>query len=1027
MAVAMRVLAVALVALTWIGRTNAQSELLSITSFVACVEVDLSAFNHETQQGQNGSFLDCTPTMDSDSTGDTVTILDLRIVAGAWDGDSSLQIDLTTVTSQNTPPTTSSSGVKCSVNTDSDGLSLPTDCALTTQPYSMEITASEYIYYYDLTLDESYELPYCHVSHYYQTASKACDKIEYEGGSNEYNQFTQTCSARVEIFPSCYNSGTGANTASAQCETWMSLLSSRNIEGIMSGRYHNGTDFNISQYYSAYVQDAIGCDIASTNRCIRTEFSSDALRKPSPVMYPFSEQFGNFVTWNDRFSVEIGEIFPAAAFTLHEEVPMPSPLPYGLDESNTFADKDGDLQILNCVGPCLAGEQNCYNTYDGNTPQAIRTNGTILESEGFDIGMFALGPSCSVYNVAVTPRVAVTVTVTLTNLDTNETTVISTNNVNPGARTTDEPHTFAMEILGVGSLNNVLGPPMGGAIILCGEPIEDMLTAGGVSYAAAVEPSLLNEATQPPSMANKQPFLSMRTYAAPYDELDNPFFNPWIPIEEHANQTLDRVRAFYPSHRFAGYQYMCQNDTDSDGRNDAADPADTRTCIDENYMWYWVGPQNRNTIGRGCAQMGITDMFWNSGSVQGQTLANQFGAETCNSDPYVCFPGFATEVGFVSLDDTNTTTQFTFGYSPVTGCMASTAFEIGRLEGTPPVTYSSRDEVEEKAGIWRAYPYEIDNPNDLTFDEYLLQAPSRYYSLGMTTNILHNFMPFGYDSLQPNMWLQIDAGTPRLYVEPSQTVDNPTMAAFTPAISVEFVVYLVGKFVAFETVIPSGKINQEACTTNVDHEDVSSQLVSVTNTGTTAAQYLMTVSCPFSSGVIPVTPNVYFPVNNTDVLEPGNTSVAVIVSYAPTPDFDPPEGTVVEPCVLELLPASGSVFSSLDNQTVFCNHTFVSINGSQPAPVPFFGPNNPAWDNVDCGGCFNFPCYKLFHGGTLHSPCALVITIGFLAGGAFAVTALLMTIVYKIIYYDRQTVGQEKVKSITTSSQREYDGEQTPL
>lgn len=1019
MAVAMRVLAAALVALAFTTQlASAQSELLSITSFVACVEVDLSAMNHQTGVGQNGSFLDCTPTMDSDSTGDTVTILDMRIVAGTWDGDSSLQIDLTTVTAQNTPPTTSPSGTECNINTDSDGLALPTDCALTTQPYSMEITASEYIYYYDLTLDESFEFPYCHVMHYYDTSSESCDKIKYAGGSNEYNQYTQTCSARVELLPSCYNSGTGTNTGSPQCETWMSLLSSTNIEGIMTGRYNNGTEFNISQYYSAFDADSTGCDVTSTQRCIRTEFSSDVLRKPSPVMYP--EETENYIKWDDRLSVLLGEIFPAAAYTLHDEFPLPTPLPYGLDESNTFADSNGDLQILNCVGPCRAGTQKCYNTYDGNQPEAIRSDGTILEVEGFDVGMFALGPSCSVYNVAVTPRVAVSITVALTNLDTNETTYISTNNVNPGARTTDEFHTFALEIVGVGSLNNVLGPPMGGAIILCGGPIEDMLTAGGMSYAAAVEPSLLNEATQPPSMANKQPFLSMRTAAAPYDELENPLYNPWQDVIASLNP-LELPRAFYPSNRFAGYQYMCQNDTNSDGRNDDADPADTRTCVNENYMWYWVGPQNRNTLGRGCAQMGITDMFWNSGGIQGQTLANQFGAQTCNSDPFVCFPGFSTELGFDAPFDNSTDMQFTFGYSPVTGCMASQAFEIARFTGTPPVTYASRDELENEALLWRKFPVR-DDPNDLNFTEYVAQVPSRYYSLGTLTNILHNFMPFGYDSKQPNAWLQIDANTPRLYMEPSQTVSNPTMAAFTPAISVEFVVYLVGKFVAFEVVVPSGIINQEACTTNDEHADVSSQLVSVTNTGTTAAQYHLTVTCPFSSGLLPVTPDVWFPPNNTELLEPWNTSAAQIISYAPDPDFDPPPGQVVEPCVLELLPASGDVFSSLDQQDVFCNHTFIDVNGSQPAPVPFFGPNNPAWDKVDCGGCFNFPCYKLFHGGTLHSPCALVITIGFLAGAAFAVTALVMTVVYKIVYYDHLTVGQDKVKSVLNDSQNEYEG-----
>lgn len=1020
MATTVRALALALVvALAWVELASGQAEVLSITSFVACVEVDLSAQNHATGKGQNGNFLDCTPTAENDAESqgsDTVTILDLRILAGTAANDSSFQVDLTTVTSQNTPPTTSTSGsgTTCSANLDENGIPQPTDCALSSAPYSIVITGSEYIYYYDLELDETREYPYCHVMHYYQTASAQCDHIKYQGGSTTYNQYTETCSARVEQYPNCYNSGTGTTSGGAQCQAWMTLLGTANIEGIMSGFYDNGTAFNISEHYQAYSPGA-GCSVGDTQRCIRTEFSSDALRKPTPIMYP--DPAFNDITWDDRTSVLHGEVFPAAAFTIHE-LPLPSPLPYGLDQSDTFLDANGDLQILNCLGPCQAGQQNCYNTYDGNQPEAIRANGTTLDSEGFDIGLFGLGPSCSVYNVALTPRVAVTVTANITNLNTGNWSIVTTSNVQAGTRSTDTPHTFAMEIIGVGSLNTVLGPPLGGYILLCGGPTQQLLTAGGKSYPVAVEPRLINQATQPPSPAITQPFLSMRETMAPSDKVGDALYNPWEAVVEYADATSDGAKAFYPSNRYAGYQYMCVNDTDSDGRNDGAAPDDPRVCTPANYMWYYVSPENGNILGRGCGQTGMTDMFWNSGASPGQTLANAFGAETCTSDPFICFPGFTAVVGVDENATLYNQSEFTFGYSPVTGCMASTAFEIARLIGNPTNLYLTPQDLVDAAALWSVYPVNETATGGEQIEEFIQEAPERFYSLALTTNILHNFMPTAYNTLLPNYWLQNDDG-PRLYMRPSVTTDNPTIAAFQPQLSVELLVYIVGKFVAFEDVIPSGEIVQTACSSNLNFTTQSSQEVAVTNTGSIAAQYQLNINCPLGAGVDPVTPIVLFPPANSDVLAPGNTSDPQIIFYTPRTSFAPEPGQVVQPCVLQLVPVSGSVFSVLDQQNVNCSHTFYNVNGTEPPPVPFFGPNNPLWEKVDCG-CFNFPCYKSFHGGTLHSPCALMIAIPFFVGVAAAIMALVTGIIYKCVYYKRLSEAQGKVNAIVGESHGEF-------
>ena len=993
---------------------HAQAELLSITSFVPCIEIDLSARNPQTGQGQDGHLLNCTATSDADSTGtDTVTILDVRLLAGTSGGDGALEVQLTTVTSKDTPPTTSPSGTQCNINLDENGVPQPTDCALSSAPYSIVFTSSEYTYYYDLTVDDTFDIPYCHVLHYYSTASKGCDQIKYNSTTSEYNQYTQTCSARVERIPNCVTGGTGANVASAHCEMWMNLLATDNIEGIMTGFYANHSVFNISQFYQAYATEEASCQaVNDTQRCIRTEFSSDILRKPSPPMAPYAS---NGVKWNDFWSVDHASIFSSAAYTLHD-LPIPSPLPLGLDQSAKFEDDTGDLQILNCVGKCQANQQNCYNTYDALEPDAVRANGTTLETEGFDIGMFALGPQCRVYNVAVTPRVAVTVTVNVTNLNTNVSTILTTSNVVPGESTSDPLHTLALAIVGVGSLNNVLGPPIGGSVLVCGGPLASTLQAGGMTYKAQVQTSLLDDPSQPPTQA-PPPFFNMRTNMAPYEELFNAQYNPWSAVLEYADQTGDDAKAFYPSNRYMQYQYMCVNDTDSDGRNDAAVPEDTRVCTPNNYAFYWIAGANKQCIGRGCQQLGITDMYWGNGDGSRQVLSTQFAADTCTSDPFICVPGFASRIGAkftgnhtITPPSFNGTISFDVGYMPVSGCMATAAFEIAREIGVPPTSYTSVQEADEWATIWQEFEYD---PAGHNFPEGAGFGDT-FYSLGATGHILHEYMPPGYDYNAPNYWLQQDGGTLRMYYKPSQTVSNPTLAAYTPQISIELVVYLVGKFVAFEDVVPSGQIIQTECTQSTNYTALSAQRVAVNNTGTFAAQYNLQVVCPPLSNIDTTTPSLNFPPNSTDLLAPGDVSAQQTIEYFVRENFDTDPSIPVEPCVLTLY-AIADVSSTLDQQFVNCTHTFMDSNGTEPAPVPFFGPNSTGWSNPNCG-CWDFPCYKRFRGGTFSSWCALLIAVPIFAGLIAATGALVMYIVNRVVFYQRLERSEGTVDSILLKS-----------
>lgn len=1026
-----------------------QAELLSVTSFVACVDIDRSARDKDTGQGTTGNLLDCTPTgPDTDSTGvdtDTVTVVDVRLIAGAT-SEAAFVVDLTTVKSASTGDTTSTSGTQCQQNkVGNTSIVAPTNCELTTAPYSIRFETTEYIYYYDLVADDTYEIPYCHVMHYYDTASKNCDKINYpDTGTDPYAKYTSSCSARVERIPYCRAVGGAHNTGGAKCAQWMELLSTDNIYKIMTGLDADGASVGVSDYYNAYSQASTLCTVNDTQRCVRTEFSSDILRKPSPPMFP---EPGNGVKWDDSISLVRGEMFPSAAYTLHD-LPLPSPLPLGLDESSTFESKTGDgyrtddLQILNCVGPCAANQQNCYNTYNGTAADAQRANGTVFESEGIDIGLFALGPSCRIWTVALTPRVAVRVTAAVTDLDTNVTTTIYTDNVNIGSSATSLNKTLAMEIVTVGSLTTILGPPLGGSILVCGGEIENRLRGfvGGRTFPAFTKQDLIDPPKRQPVKANKQEFFNMRTQMAPYSELDNVLYNPWDAVLEHAAATNDASEAFFPSNRYMSYSDACCGDLDSAGKcagdPDADDPGsvggiDTRWCARTNVMWYYIPGRLQNIIGRGCQQIGITDMFWNVGANVGGTLASQFASDTCNSDPFVCMPGFAStgieRTVYSNTPNVSDYDKLEFGNAPVTGCMASTAFEIARQIGVMPAHFSSTATFDDYNALWKAFAQTATSSNP-TGDQ--LGVDVTQYSLIMTSNVLQNYMPPGYDYAHPNYWLQNedDAG-PRLYYKPSTSatrnvpsatpdLNAATQSAYTPELSIELVVYLVGKFVSYDTVIPSGSIVQTECTQDPAASALSTQTVTVQNTGTIPGAYQLQVNCPPRSGLIPVISLFSFPAaGNGSTVPAGGVALPQTIEYGVDENFDPDAPGGVVACELTLFGISD--LSTLDVQTTNCSHSFKYGNATEPPPTPFFGPNNPNWPNPNCG-CFDFPCWKLYKGDIYGSPCFWIMTIGLAAGALGVIINIATAVFYRITYYRHLAGSQDRLNKIIADSDKEY-------
>jgi hypothetical protein len=973
-----------------------QAEILSITSFQECINVDPSAQNPAS--GGVGNFLNCST--DTPGTYDTVTIMDLRLEAGS-EGAQVFIFDLTTVRPINSSSQSSDNPKGCSPDFADDGSVIPSDCQLTNTTYAIHIDSTEYIYYYDLTYDSTYDIPYCHVVHISDTVTKACNQPTYTGGGSPYQQYTSSCDARVQEIDCAVGSvGVGGNDP-AHCEYWMEKFSTENIYKILTGKNSDGSPAdNTREYYAAHTVNDCTTD-PGTDRCIRTEFSSDILRKRSPPIFNPIPAKPN--SWDDYSSQQLGEIFPGAAWTDHK-LAIPDPLPFGLEQSAIF-NPDNKLQILNCVGTCNANKQNCYNGYgepgvvaSPGVDASLRSNGTVLNAGGVDIGMFALGPSCSVFRAQLLPQVALVVTMSVYDLSDPMTppTIVITDNIRPGSQESDPLKQIGFEILSVGTLNGVLGPPLGGSFLICGdEKAKFSMDAGGPrTFKMNPNFDLLNPSKGEQHADTTNFFPSMRTQMAPASEVDNVLYNPWEnTIEKTVNATGVDTTVYYPSNRYMSYNEVC------DVNGGTIDDGSGRTCNPLEYMWYYLPPDQLYTIGRGCNQIGITDDYWNVASKSGQQLVSQFAADVCNSDPFICVPGFQSSVGTQIFQSQNVDTNGVatpvnktkrFGINAaVTGCQAATAWEIQHI--------TKGDETNALYEYFTASQNPPSNTLNPGVTGFLNEEEEEFSSYGVRF-LSKNNMPPNYTPESPNYWFQKESGTefvgsPRVYYKPTEA------AADKFPLSFEMTVYFVGKFIAYGAIVPSGLIDQSGiCAPNPNFPSESVFNVSVINTGRTTGDYNMEMNCPPETNVVPQFPVLTFsdvPANSTS---PPQTFVLI-----PSGSENPDGNVGQDACILTLI-AVGDVFSILDTQTQDgCKYTVRDINSSLPPTPSYIAP--PPTNGTKCKAC-DFQCFH-DRGGLVHCPCFMLIVVPFVLFGVTLVITGGIYLKHRVQFNDQVKEGRK--------------------
>jgi hypothetical protein len=893
---------------------DSQGEIISISSYNLCFNIDNSATGNSSVPGNEVfSYINC-----SGGTGPSipVTTLNLRLSASATN-PSIFEFQMTVV-----PPNTTfrqNKNPQACAGSDSSAQ----NCILTT-PANISIVSTKYVYYYNLKRVSSFIPQYCFVTNFetYTTQQLDLEHDQYDYGTNP----TQKESCEFNVYMNKCSTGP-PNPCAAQEEMFA------DPNGIATGNF--GTT-SWKKYYYANKKSSS----KATGECVNTMFSFDSIRRTNTT-----------TTYGVPF-------VPEDYYQVDTSMPTCDPVPESLLRKTSTPGYNNVLQSLECsgfncpgyVGYCYTGPLNSSSFV--STDFAAYNQGAVYNSsKGTQatlaslISTFSLGPECVLYEIDEVPGVAVKVvidvTVPINSSDPNsptrtQRTTVSNLDGMTKVSADDGSGMIGVRIISVDTLNGYLGASIPGYIIQCGGSAEFGANLAETGYDDTSDPrNSQRSSMDSPNVSIKDSTLVMNTfidmvkYVQSPDQEYDPTWNPWSEIEVHANCTKNNM---YPRGCYMGYN--------------------PNNYTQRNAMWYYLPITAIDEIGRGCNQLGFTDLYLNNPRVSvGGAPTSTTGLEMCSLPPFACTPGIASK---------------TYGGRSVPGCLASAAFVAMDLNQTAQMKLNG------------------DRAKHIAFRS----------------------MPKTYNPKKPNMWTTIlDGVGPVLMHEPY--INGVGTSPITPPVNFELLLDIVATFVAYESEVPNGQINNISCFTG-DNNNTPGNVgytggyISVENTGSINGSYAVQFSCPNNDIVI--LPEIL--IFGDVAAYGGKATMPFQFQSAVNPNliYDPPPGYQ---CTVFLLPNGGDVFAVLDTVQFSCNyaHQFV-FNGTSPIGNISFTPPPPSYP--ECKMC-DFSCYKRNGQSSKDSPCYWIIVAPFL------VSILLLTvsfILYTIIYCRRRHNSKKYVDFI---------------
>lgn len=949
-----------------VQRVDAQADILAVTSFRDCVQLD------PTVQGKAvlGQQLDCSALVAGEDP-PPVTTMDLQITPGLSTG-STFDIDLSVVLNDiGAASTTSTSPVKCTPSTPSTQM-----CRATTTA-KMQIRTSKPVFAYDLDRFTSFEVPYCYASmvQFEQFASEVVGASSSDQGQfHRFGEAGYPCHSSSLLTSSC---GITAQGASAPTDNSLSCMVNQNTAlKYMLERMQFPYPVNFRPDEPGYVSYIPG---QSRNFPNANDLLLDMGNGQQVLPYPtgenaecaFNECQGNLYTptvnpGNPDLTCCNGAGAPITPNkpgncenrNIDVRVPALRPVPtaFGFGPKNLAAASDDTTKFVRnetstnvnvwngektrmasvgCASPRCAANTDFRRIYG------------MLNSQGFDTTVrmsfnasrhliLPIAPTCSVYRVDVDARVIIDVEIDVTVSTPNptpggppieKTETLNLNNFNVGETSSSLSKLIRARFENIEATDSLIGPSISGYIVVCGRQ----------------------------GAANNPDFIDMRELISsarniPLSEVKLTD-NPWQDVIATWNQNAkdftgansSSIRKHFFPHPFDYVQPGVGRGKESGGglSDDFAQS-----------FWYFV-PQDlaSKEFGSGCNQIGVRSSFSSS-------VANQ--DSMCKLPAHECVPGIGK--------------FFAGGRKTSVPCTVSSMF-----------MYASGMQGEFQQGELL--------PNSrfsFTLDQAKQFMPNDEFDVTSGTGTTTQSSSPLYDSEAPNFWLSGPA--PRLMYQPSgdQTLSSTVTA--------ELVVDFVGTFVQYEETIALGQLvfpDGQTCKTvqGTTNETYSAAVENLSQPGAgVTTSYRVTMVCNETrSGLYVIEPlSGEFLVND---VAPGATSESFKFVIGQNG-----AGGGKGQCLMSLLSATDVVLAPLmDAHFVDC-----SIAPSAISPFPQ-GANISSFEPVGklppCKTC-NLTCLSR-QGGLWSDPCFLTIIIVSVAILAAVPAVMIMFIVFKVRFKAR--------------------------
>jgi hypothetical protein len=831
----------------------AQQEILGISSFNFCENISPLLNNNGT--GKIPEYLNCLT-----EGGETITIttIDLRLVASGTT-KTFFDIDLTTVPDEGADRT-NQDGTKC--NADGAGYE---NCVVTT-PAKISIESTKYIYYYRLRVASDIAPQYCYVAKFDAISS---DNMYLQGGGEIHTHETDVCMETINVeYCTTARETNNCQTTEDLFENPVDIALNTFADNTQRIKYkYTNNDANCLNTNKCANCDNTFCTPENTRgTCRNTIFSFDSIRKGGS----YFDQSGN----SNVPDLGLPDSFFQCLlnYTEHDDMPVISSYPISdpppLKLSSKVNTAYGNvLQDITCSG------YNCGGIYDALCPYGFATSNDLEKQQlpnsplcqnnakdgatgsknqvgpiGMNLGIYSLNPNCILYEIDEIPGVLVTVRFKVTTdtngdglVDDQDTDIYVDSNGIESVQEFKLTNILGLEkvsssqgvagarVVSVDTLDGYIGPAIPGFIVMCGDPdppIENLRKNNiytDPKIQAAENPqsdglintdddtgvnvlaSLYNQLDPNGDGILESTFIDMHHYVladeySTNQSLYDPTVNPWPIIAEGLNKTV-----MYPRGENLNY----------------APPSLNRPK--RNAMWYYIPIEKESWIGKGCNQLGLTDLFWNTNFQGGAPNVNT-GIEQCYLSPFTCVPGY---------------NENSFGGRSIPGCLASAAF-VAKEENSISPTQQMRD-----------------NQNEIDY-------------------VIKNSMPPQYNEANPNFWTLALTDGMALAYDPS--ICGTNCQGNPPELSFEVLIDLVGTFVAYESTVPNGIIVQPIiCNGTIGVPSTGNMTVG--NRGTIPGSFQVQIQCV--SGLIAIDNNGLL----FKDLEPGEDR-SQIFEYTPTIDTE---------------------------------------------------------------------------------------------------------------------------------------------